>query len=719
MMPKKVITDRCLNCDRLFYTHSAFMKHRRLEHKNQSAETIFMATKPDKFAQSVYRYFRYEYDELAESDGEIMNNEAFEFLCLLKGVKPDEKRRLALLYGNPQAGKTFVFVPVNILHVAMGKWAIIKCVTNNQRDALISRMKIILADLKAWLLEQGFDRKRVEKFCPIIYSDSNTKKFEAETRFLFSGNNPGIVVVINDYRTLEKITEVSIKLNKPYILTIDEAHKNGAYKNLEGEYNSNKPCDEYTAALKRNAKKIFLVTATPQDILIVEEELYVQGIVIIKASNTYKSIREWKFPENIDTDTVETFSFFYGEENFSTEVPSSFLQILEQLSLTEPISRVNKFGKEDTHPVLFMSRFEHLNEEQHTHLKAYTADTHPVDARHKTIIDAGWTVMTYNQYGIRITSPSLKGETIEIDDIVYTEDEKEGYFILKGVSMEKVLHWLAFNGGVEKFSHILIIAYKTASESITYCSSYGRTPEDDANWHLTHGYFTFGPNTSSAAVEQSMSRMCGKHGDTIIPTVYCNALVKSKVLLAHDLHTSQVKSICTLAKNKGDVRVVDHLGEMETFKNRIPTKPYAVIGDCIGRLNVVSNPDADIEKKILRESKSALKCFTALGTYEPEKRKKLIQVERAKNTAVNSTDRVIRFLDSKRNTKFSVFRQLIDPQQEYTKEEILDLLRQANYDQPSSYFHALTKEVNYGSGRVFDKTPSGNWTVRKEVVNLW
>jgi len=424
-----------------------------------------------------------------------------------------------------------------------------------------------------------------------------------------------MIITISHEKHILNVYE-NLFANTKVVLLIDEAQKIGGYKaigkNNRGDdlHNKKVKYDVALQKLKNHAIKILLITATPQDILLTESNLYAYGVVFIPEGVKYRGISTWKFNiiQEIDKDEhhVEVND---GGKHKVICIPKPFMKLMLRLSHKSPIDRTDKFNRRGKHPINVLASYQHVNELQNMTLGSFRKDTKPINDDHQEIIDANWAVMVYNQHGVRLFHESLRGMTIVVGDELYSETVSDvvgnGEFLFRHAEIGQVWDWLAHNGGVEKFPRLVTISYYNASEGITFGSTYTDDPETDANWHLTHGYIRLGNNASSAAVEQAMGRMNGNFGDSMDPPEITTSLSeKARCIKGHLLQYRWIKELANLSLFKKDVRVIDHIRNFEVFDNHVP-KRFSSIPKAGELVKKRKNPHKSIEEESFKRHNCA------------------------------------------------------------------------------------------------------------------
>jgi hypothetical protein len=569
-----------------------------------------------KNANLVYKYYNYEF-----RDNNILSKEGFELEHLLKRNCSNDKRYKTLITAFTQSGKTFVTMAISNMMIILGMTPIHIVKDRKQKMQLMNRFIKGNKKLQKWLKKQNVSQEYLNLYNEPIYLDS---KIGDKNTFL---NNVSLSLKGKQRKTIICLWEVShiqrvynlIKKPSRIALFIDEAHTIGGYKNIsktdngEDIHNTKVQYDEVLLDLKVLCEKIFLITATPQDILMLDPDLYTYGIVFVPNGKDYRGIEDWNFKLIEEKDDIVKINMI-GEDCKPSilDVPESFINMMSELSNKTPIPRVNKYGKEDYHPINVLAKFENTNERQHTLIDIFREETKAINEKHQDIINAGWCVMTYNQFGVRLYHDSLEGMSITIGSDISIDKQRNCLFTFPNVEIGEVWSWLFKNGGCKRFPRLITIAYKSAEEGITFSTN--PTHKNDSNIHINYVYFKSGKTTSSSKIEQSMGRCNGNHGDYIPITLWSTLKNKEKLILGYNTHKEQIKSIFKLVRDKEDVKVINHIRELSFYKNRVPNKYYS-IPDAHKLLKTKLNPNSYIEIESMRRNPEVI---TTLEIINPE-----------------------------------------------------------------------------------------------------
>ena len=593
-------------------------------------------------ADFVFKYYRHKFMEEMKSDNTILLHESFQLLHLVY-ENPDDinikERWISLVVASTQLGKTFLMFALSNIFLALGYCPVFIVKDIFQKNQFLSRKEtdskelqnflkikdVTSKDLQLALTKHGkFSKENIDLFGEPLYQDSTTKNPDTINNIeaALNGTRRRIILCIWNEVHIERIYN-NIQANSKIVLFVDEAHKLGAYKcvtqdSTELTGNINCKYDNMYLRIKVHAEKIFLFTATPQPIIATEPNLYTGSIVIMPEGVNYRGIETWDFseiPEIKEEDYLERHLNIKGNK-IKAKIPCSFLSEIAKLSDKPMIYRTNKFGIKDYHPLNVMAKFEITNNGHLALLNCFKQHPFSLNKDHKKIIAGNWTVMTLNQKGVLLYHRSLIGKTITIKGKNYQVDMAGECLFPKSIAIGDVWHWLWLND-ISKFGRMITIAYKSAEEGLTFCSSWGTSPENDGNIHLTHFYSHAGASISAASLEQSTGRMNGNHGDKMSqpPLVFCPLSEKEKLLKSVNLHRQMLKNICDMKLEHDDSKVIDHIHGYEVFNNLIPKKYYGEIQGASKFINKLVNPMAEMEDQAF---KSNTKAGDIMAIINPE-----------------------------------------------------------------------------------------------------
>jgi hypothetical protein len=546
--------------------------------------------------EAVYRYYRY-FKKITLMDSVININD------LIEGKVPLVEEKCNLITSYEQNQKTFLALAVIIVHLAAGYTPVCGSKDVNQKNQFLGRIKKELHDVKKYLIENHkFSNKSLEIFDNALYFDSKNPYTDNSLEESLSGEKRRIIKFIKEHTQVKRILE-NMSIDSKVLLLLDEAHLTGGYKlmnyiekNVDEEYHESDEdskkfvkYDSLISELKNKSTKYFLVTATSQDILMSEKDLYSDNITFIPPTNNYRGIiNACKF-KHIDTKKKDYLN-----------------DLLDDFKEKQPIVRYDyKNNRSDLHSNTLILKAASTIEEQ----EKIFYDRIKKDDKTTYVLFTGTTgCVMYHQ--------NLGNESITIAGFKSFVKNKIHYFDSNcDIIISDVLQFLA-DRGLEKHPNICIINYHLCCEGMSYTSYWDR-PQ---NWHATSIVLDLSDNITASNARQVASRIFGAHGDDIILHCYCTPKLQEKIIKAYELHDKQVKAVCGLS-GKENVRVRDYLSEIEYFNNHIPTK-YHTVKDITEYKNIVINENRKEENKIFKEEGRVIKNVYKIC---PEKYKEVIK----------------------------------------------------------------------------------------------
>jgi hypothetical protein len=550
-------------------------------------------------AEHVFRYFRYFNNNNPVT---LLDSKAFQFKELLSDetfiINPSSKTTLITAYC--QSGKTFLVIPVTLIYLALGLTPVMIVLDKSQAKQLMRRLRTYCKELKNHLRELGhFTEDELNVFNDtFLYYDSQVKKSEDDNSLdlALTGEKPRIIIAIKHYQHIERINALVNEFSN-IILIADEAQVSCCYKNMDSDsyHDPSVKYDNEFVKLREASNKYIAVSATVQDLIMVDKTLYSDNIVYIHPNDYYTGILNWQF-KHIDKD----------EENV-------VVRILNELSVEKPIIRFDRrHNVTNEHPVIVLVKTERKKEDHLSLMKSFITER-----LSQTITDADWCVIVEHGECFYLYHSSLVDEKVVIEDkesiIKNIDDIYVHYFTSNAIDISDVFQYLAYEG-VKRFQRIALISYDMCKEAISFTSHYDK-PQ---NYHLTHGIFQLGPKTSIATATQTMNRLSGNHGDNIRPVIYTTEKTKKDVLNGFAIHDEQIKELISISQKVSS----EYLETYPIFKNRHSSNYNKVKGI---EKNLIENPNKTEEEKILE--KPELDCINFLckinDEYEDEKRKNI------------------------------------------------------------------------------------------------
>lgn len=525
----------------------------------------------------------------SNQNGYDLNLKAFSIEKIIKNIDIHEDEIYTLISAYYQSGKTFLVILIIIIYLSSGITPVIIVKKSGDVIQLRKRMEEMFHNFVSDMIRDGFSEDELSSYNEILYQSSSEKPSENNAIELsVNGSEPKCIVVLRHYVQVKRLNDVENA--SKIVLFIDEAHVCGGYKQIDeinfflhGDKEKGDAValvDDEVFQLKNKSTKVFLVTATPSNILFSENRLHTDFVYHKANNSTYKG------PENVFHKTIK------NDKNV-------VLSIMSDLSRKSVITR-KKMNVIDKHPIIILLHFEKKIDAQEGFMRCfYTEDS----LLNRTVIESKWFVCTYTGKGIRLWHHSfVKKNSLMINGIVSERQEKEGEFLFPKLEPCELFDWLAHNGGVKKFQRICIIGYDMVVEGISLST------KNEPGWHLTH-IAIIGKHDPDY-LSQLTYRLAGNHNDDVELTAMMSLANKKKVIKYVALTNYLIDKLLIYKGNGVNAKVKDILRTVEIFGNRIPTK-FVSLNKAKDRdfYKVVENPNKNKEEKILKNAEEAIKSF--------------------------------------------------------------------------------------------------------------
>jgi hypothetical protein len=534
---------------------------------------------PTSLVLAAFRYYRYKWDSEEGKDGADLLVEAFSLSSIMQGEELKEEERIALLTAYCQSGKTFIIAAIIVIYLAAGETPVF--IASDSEQVLQVRRRINSEFIEFVQImnkrQNPFPQEELDIFTEILYYSSTEKCNLESLEKAISGEKPRLILCIKHHSHINRIANLITEDSK-LTLIVDEAHSNGAYKKRslnEEEIIGIEKYDQAYFNIKSYAKKVLLISATPIKIFTTERELYSDCVFFKTPGPDYRGLLWYEFKEIKNKKEV-------------------VLDVLQELSETTPIIRINKYSLQDTHPIIALFHHERIIQKQNDLLQAFHQDN-PIISQ--TVLDANWMVATFQGVGMKVWHKSFMGNVIIINGITST-DLGSGEHLFNGVCPADLLNWTALNGGVQKFPRIAFIAYDMADEGISFSTHINPC------WHLSD-VIVIGSHTSYR-INQICERLSGNNGDNIRPRVWLSKANKKQLLLEFKLTCDLRREICNMSRI-GNVRVVDYIEQRTTFKNHIPPRFLSTLKNSKKAIFITTkkNPNEALENNLLNTTQFA------------------------------------------------------------------------------------------------------------------
>ncbi len=588
--------------------------------------------------------------------------------------------------GNIQSGKTEYMIALMFYMILICKVSVSIIVRNYTQDR-VQLIKRINEFKKKYgkIYKQLYDVGVVEDILK-LYGNNIPESHNS---------SPKIYILLNNHKNVSFMNKLSIVFNFDYCVIFDEADLIDSAADDDDIDQCEKAKD--IELLKKRSLQTVWVSGTVIDKLVKEEGITSDDIIILKDPKNYKSIMNGHIKMiSVDGTYIGTSSKNVFEVNPNIE---EFLDNYSKRSILQ--SRVSDIL--DSQPNICLFTVTNIQE-----------------------------VMINFQNNIEDKFPE------KFVSIVYNGEgtivRKKNSITHKKIGISECLQLLKNSG--EEYNHIIIISGLMASRGISFVS-------DDYGWHLTDQYSLISKDMNEADLLQKI-RLHGIYNDDIKLTLYTNAVDDiQKAMLKPEEMISRFKEQTEISDSKTFLKNMpineDKFSKRSVTRTAI-IKPNKIKGDDGGFsldtyerkdtipesvLNIygIELSEEQVNTNIRRRVIDTLDVDE--DNEEEENKEDLARMIASINTSILN--------GNKKSTKIATFYSLISPSIEYTKKEILDRLKDAGYNQPSSIFSSITKPSNIFTSKkradyggfvlyiVADKgiTQSKKYKIREEIKVCW
>lgn len=510
-----------------------------------------------------------------------------------------------------------------------------------------------------------------------------------------SKQNGTIICMTNKFRlnSLNKIYElarIGTDETQPLVAIVDESDSLCSTKKEVGDRKMNIKFSE----IFNKCTTSFGFTATPMKMLR-DTGFNITETTILPASETYLGISDFSI---ITTYTDDDTRIKRGESVF--EAVPTIEKFFEDTSKKSPY-----FIKTDTGihilPVISLisvsAYIKHHNE----------ILDHMVENRKKY---GKFTTIVWNGTSTRIFCSTLYDEgpkTIKIpvygDKAEYSTYERPGYYTFKSCQISDILQFLKDNGGHERFGNIFIVAGMYCDRGISYMST-------DYTYFLTQQFYIPTPTAVLDTCTQYM-RLCGDYrmikdnvyiGEKKIeykPTLYTTTAVAKSLKTYMEIVGASVKAASEAGEESISecVSNLEFAGSLKNFKKmfksrHVDTKMRASDFSMDGRSDVnisAAFTDLDLEHvhdgMYMKEAKPRFKHFKIGKVMREEMigrtlggdevavvgdEEMLEGTDYPKKEYIRLTQKMFPKWSKERGSKISEFMHDLDPEKEYTTDEV-------------------------------------------------
>ena len=300
--------------------------------------------------------------------------------------------------------------------------------------------------------------------------------------------------------------------------------------------------DELTKIMGMATKR-FVISATTFSLLFKDNLLHTANTINVNTPANYHGVEYLTHQEVV-------FSKIDGEKDTMTAHPGLVEAIYALNRRTKPI---NGCGMTEKHPHILLAKIS-MKKDDHTNIVDFIYETKRTQKR--------WATIIFNGDGVEIGHNSFKKSSEMVmkkgEETVEGVLRKNNCYTFKGIGIQAALSFLKKNGGVERFSHILIASGKLADRGINFVS-------DDYLWHINNEYLHMSQTATCAATMQSL-RILGCHNDNMELTLWSNNSVYDNIKKYHALDKSIIE-----AGSKQNGEWCDFVRNLKVHSSRVPS----------------------------------------------------------------------------------------------------------------------------------------------------
>lgn len=641
-----------------------------LEEEKLCDNSLFVSKLHDKYIDLSFQVFSF-------SVGEHLKN----LFTLFERAYPDSARQIKkywdvysfskgnkhiLLKGDIQSGKTAMMILTALCYLVCDRDVVILLRTSNDdKNQFIDRFQEIVNAIR----ELGYTNKN---FQTMDVGDKSSSP-QGNTKCCFvsiycAGKKGGYI---------KKLQNILQSRGNNFVMYVDEADQRDDHKDTE------------FIKLRGICSTSIFVSGTVQDILVSNFDIKGRNLVELTPNSSYKGVNDINWITRWDNSTEDGVYWSLCDiANDSWPSEYSYHPKLILITTSTKIKFLTKYYKKFQNTDNFL-------------------DGYPLPEPLKNLC-----VIKYGDKGLRLYHESFCEQNFEEETFQPIHNGCELTFGSKsGMSIKKVLLWLARNGGKARFPTIVIMAGKKADRGINFACYDSFDPRN--NWHITHQILhklsirntetSQNGATKSAVLLQSL-RILGNFSDDIPLKVYTSEKEKKIIMNAYNL-TNKLYSCIT---NENDEFYMNEYKKLTTddICKKIPIKKRSIDSNFIKKsIRASFNLVADHEQGICTSNlESSTRTLQILSNDEVEEMARKIRIW---------------FYDEP-NRKISKVLQDIKIGMEYTKAEIEHIMIKHSLS-TQNLVHLLYFKVNNtnGYGKILRINNNGKYQIYPQLENIF
>jgi hypothetical protein len=580
-------------------------------------------------------------------------------------------KRSLLVYGETQTGKEKFTIGAAIKSLLENRIPII--VTRRltaDANKLERSIKYQSIAFNKFMKDNGIDNQPFEISCIRKHKICSQQ---------FKGENPSIIVVLGTKCQLSKVLQYASLYPGSFDLYIDEAD--------DVDYGLESQACGVLKRIKELSYNKYAITATPLTCILSEPNMKATDCVLLSRPDDYRGV---------------------------DDIIVKLLKIDENSSAVNKKSTYDEMVIDDKNLIPFLDTFSNSFPEYVWKMKQKIPNicllknsriVENQDAMMNGIIDnypSKFAVISFNGEGIKMFFDGMT-ECVIDGKVVKPKEEAD-------IDITAALQYLKDNGGVKKFPRIIIISGNLAGRCISFVSR-------DYDWHTTDMYYNPAKSTCISDMIQAFGRLTGRNKGKSHLHFHCIESVAEALYNGyHSLDESIKRAFKSpTIENKLELSFAQSLKNVKMNHKKLKfhgRKLESKIGLITKKIfDVVKGDDNGYN---LSEYKYKTELPFDIDSDDDEIIRPIVS-----ESDLKLKKKIGKSLSGPKNSSTSIFYSLINPNQKYTREELVDILKKANFKQPSAFLTSVIKpNMTYGPGHIL-KISNGFYMIRDEIKSVW
>jgi len=502
-------------------------------------------------------------------------------------------------------------------------------------------------------------RKKYESYFPEL---NEIALIDNVLKYKKYDQTPKLYVILDNESNVHRMNQILVATMSKYVTIFDEADFVDSGRGIKSK--------QYDI-LKMRSSRIFFVSATIMDMLMKEEGISGENLIFLKPSDSkyYKGIVNHKI--NIVTIPHGNYVHSVTDDVFATNPYfNDFLENYKHQSVFL------------NHPRICLVNLSHCIEPLFK-AQEIISNSHPELA-----------VIVYNSPGLFYR----KG-----DERICGED----------VGCHTFSSFLQYLKDKKSLSHIIILSGYMAGRGISFVS-------DDYQWHLTDEYLVVSKSADEPELIQKV-RLQGIYKDDIPLTLYTTQEARQDLLKA--IH--RMEELSQACKDAQDKECKTILSEIPITINKFTKRDMAK--NVKIKMNKVKQEigwSSQIYegKDLMPDSSLDIYGFSITHDEREEFREDKGYKEEGDDKKDNKEDNIVETVNkilSGKKTKESIFMSQLNPNVEYAKDDIIEILKESGYQQPKNMFSSITNPSTKYAHYIMEPTEKGRYKIRDVLQICW